>query len=123
MIPNDPGPRADQTTGLRGGSTRRLEHRLGDWARARLPGPVADLAMFTLKMGWSALFGGLLLIAIIASKAVWQADWPIQRYDALFLFAVTVQALFLALRLESWAEARVILLFHLTGTAMELFKT
>ncbi|MDO5606209.1 MAG: DUF817 domain-containing protein, partial [Paracoccus sp. (in: a-proteobacteria)] len=31
--------------------------------------------------------------------------------------------LFLALRLESWAEARVILLFHLTGTAMELFKT
>lgn len=110
-------------TGLRVGRTRRLEHRLGDWARARLPGPVADLAMFTLKMGWSALFGGLLLIAIIASKAVWQPDWPIQRYDALFLFAVTVQALFLIFRLESWAEARVILLFHLTGTAMELFKT
>lgn len=103
--------------------TRRLERRLGDWARARLPRPVVDLVMFTLKMGWAALFGGLLLIAILVSKAIWQPDWPIQRYDALFLFAVTVQALFLIFRLESWAEARVILLFHLTGTAMELFKT
>lgn len=79
--------------------------------------------MFTLKMGWAALFGGLLLIAIIASKAIWQPDWALERYDALFLFAVATQALFLIFRLESWAEARVILLFHLTGTAMELFKT
>lgn len=109
--------------GADNGRTRRLEHRLGDWARARLPGTLADLAMFTLKMGWSALFGGLLLIAIIASKALWQPGWPVARYDALFVFAVAVQALFLAFRLESPAEARVILLFHLTGTAMELFKT
>ncbi|TRW98464.1 DUF817 domain-containing protein [Paracoccus sp. M683] len=79
--------------------------------------------MFTLKMGWAALFGGLLLIAILGTKAIWQPDWALQRYDALFLLAVTIQALFLIFRLESWAEARVILLFHLTGTAMELFKT
>ncbi|WBU52135.1 DUF817 domain-containing protein [Paracoccus sp. SCSIO 75233] len=105
------------------GATRRLERRLGDWARARLPGAVADLVMFTLKMGWSALFGGLLLIAILLSKTIWQADWALQRYDALFLFAISVQALLLILRMESWSEARVILLFHLTGTAMELFKT
>ena len=123
MIRKDPGPRADLTSSLRVNPTRRLEHRLGDWARARLPGPAADLVMFTLKMGWSALFGGLLLIAIIISKAIWQPGWPVARYDALFVFAVTVQALFLIFRLESWAEARVILLFHLTGTVMELFKT
>ncbi|AUH35479.1 DUF817 domain-containing protein [Paracoccus tegillarcae] len=79
--------------------------------------------MFTLKMGWAALFGGLLLIAILVSKSIWQPGWPVERYDALFLFAISVQALFLIFRLESWAEARVILLFHLTGTAMELFKT
>lgn len=107
----------------RGNDTRRLERRLGDWARAKLPGPVVELVMFTLKMGWAALFGGLLLAAILLSKAIWQTDWPIQRYDALFVFAVTVQVLFLIFRLESWTEARVILLFHLTGTAMELFKT
>ena len=39
--------------------------------------------MFTLKMGWSALFGGLLLIAVIASTTIRQPVWPIHRQDAL----------------------------------------
>ena len=103
-------------------STPRLERRLGDWARARLPFGLAEIIMFVLKQGWACLFGGLLLLAILLTKAIWQADWPLARYDALFLFAVLTQAAFLWLRLETWEEARVILLFHLTGTAMELFK-
>ena len=78
--------------------------------------------MFVLKQGWACLFGALMLAAILASHAIWQPDWPLQRYDALFLFAIAVQILFLALRLETWAEVRVIALFHLTGTAMEIFK-
>ncbi len=78
--------------------------------------------MFVLKQGWACLFGALMLAAILASHAIWQPDWPLQRYDALFLFAIAVQILFLALRLETWAEIRVIALFHLTGTAMEIFK-
>jgi uncharacterized membrane protein YoaT (DUF817 family) len=78
--------------------------------------------MFVLKQGWSALFGGLLLLAIIGSKLVWQPDWPLARYDALLIFALVTQGLFLRFRLETWEEARVILLFHLTGTAMEWFK-
>lgn len=102
--------------------TRALEHRLGDWARARLPGAVSELALFVLKQGWACLFGGLLLAVIIATKLVWQPGWPVHRYDVLFLFAVVTQILFLRYRLETWEEARVILLFHLTGTAMEWFK-
>ncbi len=102
--------------------TRSLERRMGDWARARLPYAVAELVMFVLKQGWACLFGGLLLAAIIGTKLVWQAGWPVQRYDALFLFAIATQALFLWKKLETWEEARVILLFHLTGTAMEWFK-
>lgn len=102
--------------------TRSIERRLGDWARARLPYALAEFGMFVLKQGWACLFGGLLLLAIIGSKLIWQADWPLYRYDALFLFALTTQAAFLWLRLETWEEARVILLFHLTGTAMEWFK-
>ena len=102
--------------------TRRIERRLGDWARAKLPYALREAAMFVLKQGWACLFGGLLLAAILLSKALWQPDWPLARYDALFLFAVLTQALFLSLRLETWEEARVILLFHLTGTAMEWFK-
>jgi uncharacterized membrane protein YoaT (DUF817 family) len=75
-----------------------------------------------LKQGWACLFGGLLLIAIIVSKAIWQDDWAFSRYDALFLFALGLQALFLFLKLESWDEAKVILIYHVTGTVMEVFK-
>lgn len=104
-------------------STQKIERALGDFARARLPFWAAELVMFGLKQAWACLFGGLLLLAIILSKLIWQSDWPIARYDALFIFALAVQALFLRFRLETWAEARVILLFHITGTAMEVFKT
>ena len=90
--------------------------------RARLPAPWAAFVMFGLKQGWACLFGGLLLIALIGTSLVWQEDWPVHRYDALFLFAVLTQAAFLWLKLETWEEAKVILLFHLTGTAMEFFK-
>jgi uncharacterized membrane protein YoaT (DUF817 family) len=102
--------------------TRSLEHRMGDWARARLPFAIAELSLFILKQGWACLFGGLLLATIIATKFLWQPDWPLQRYDFLFLFAIATQAVFLWRKLETWEEARVILLFHLTGTAMEWFK-
>lgn len=99
-----------------------IERRLGDWARRHLPYGLAEFVMFVLKQGWACLFGGLLLAAILTTKAIWQPDWPIQRYDALFVFAIAAQAVFLWFKLESWEEARVILLFHVTGTAMELFK-
>lgn len=104
------------------GGTRLIERRLGDWARARLPGWVAELVMFGLKQGWAALFGGLFLIALLVSRALWQDGWALARYDALFLFAVLTQAAMLRFRLETWDEAKVILLFHATGTAMEWFK-
>lgn len=62
---------------LQNGATRRLERRLGDAVRARLPHGAAEFVMFVLKQGWAALFGGLLLLLIIASKLGWQADWPL----------------------------------------------
>ncbi|TXH99330.1 MAG: DUF817 domain-containing protein [Pseudorhodobacter sp.] len=102
--------------------TRRIEHRLGAAARARMPLALSELVLFLLKQAWACLFGAALLAAIILTKAVWQADWPIARYDALFVIAIALQAGFLWLRLETWEEARVIVLFHLTGTAMEWFK-
>jgi len=103
-------------------TTRQFERRLGDLMRARLPVGAADFVMFGLKQAWACLFGALMLGGIILSKAIWQAGWDFARYDALFVYAVGLQILFLIFKLESWREARVILLFHLTGTAMELFK-
>lgn len=111
-----PGP-TDPETGTSG-----LEHRLGRWARARMPGPLGLLVLFVLKQGWACLFGALMLGALLISRAVWQADWPLARYDALLIYALAVQGLFLWRGLETWDEARVILLFHLTGTVMEWFK-
>jgi uncharacterized membrane protein YoaT (DUF817 family) len=99
-----------------------LERALGDWARTRLPGAVVELIMFVLKQGWACLFGALLLVALLVTRAVWSDDWPVHRYDALVVFAVATQVLFLRYRLETWDEARVIVLFHLTGTVMEVFK-
>ncbi|WIY27678.1 DUF817 domain-containing protein [Parasedimentitalea psychrophila] len=90
--------------------------------RARLPHLLAELVMFSLKQGWAALFGGLLLVGMILTNRIWQPDWPLARYDALLLYALALQALFLATGMESWREARVILLFHFTGTVMEIFK-
>ena len=99
-----------------------VERRLGDWARARLPFGVAEFVMFVLKQGWACLFGGLLLVAIVVTKLVWPSDAWIARYDFLVVLAVAIQVAFLRFGLESWSEARVILLFHATGTAMEVFK-
>ena len=96
------------------------------WARrriGRLPTPLAEFLIFGFKQGWACLFGALMLAAIIATKFLWQPAWPLARYDALFLFATLTQAAMLAFRLETPDEAKVILLFHLVGTAMEVFKT
>jgi uncharacterized membrane protein YoaT (DUF817 family) len=99
---------------------------LHQWARQRiahLPSWLAEFLIFGFKQGWACLFGGLMLAAVIATKLVWQPGWPVARYDALLVFAVAVQAGMLAFRLETFEEAKVILLFHLVGTAMEVFKT
>ena len=74
------------------------------------------------KVVWAGLFGLLLLLAIAGTALVWDPAWPVARYDALVLWAVAVQAGMLLFRLETPREALVILLFHLTGTAMEWFK-
>jgi uncharacterized membrane protein YoaT (DUF817 family) len=89
---------------------------------ARLPSPIAEFVLFGLKQAWSCLFGGVMLAALIATKYLWSADWPIHRYDALFVFALTVQLLMLAFRLESFSEVKVIAVYHVVGTAMEIFK-
>jgi uncharacterized membrane protein YoaT (DUF817 family) len=90
---------------------------------AGLPAPVAEFLAFGLEQAWACLFGGLLLALILTTHLLWPDDAPIARYDFLVLGALAIQAGMLAFRLETWAEARVIFLFHVAGTVMELFKT
>ncbi|MBF9031371.1 DUF817 family protein [Rhodobacterales bacterium HKCCE3408] len=84
--------------------------------------PVHRFLRFLGLQAKAAIFGILLLTAIIASRLWWPEAAPLARYDALVIFAVTTQVVLLATRLETWEEAAVILLFHASGTAMEVFK-
>jgi uncharacterized membrane protein YoaT (DUF817 family) len=76
-----------------------------------------------VKQGWACLFGGLLLALLLATHLWYPRGAWLPRYDALLLAALAIQAALLALRMETWEEARVILVFHAVGTAMEVFKT
>ena len=99
-----------------------IERQLGDYMRARLPRGLAEFIMFGLKMAWACLFAGLMLAAIVLTKLLWPEGATLARYDFLVVYAFSIQMALLAFKLESWAEARVILLFHISGTAMEVFK-
>ncbi len=94
------------------------------WAdRSRLRGWAFEFLWFGLKQGWACLFGGLMLAMIVGTFLFWPDQARVSRYDFLVVGAVAIQAAMLAFRLESWEEARVIFLFHVAGTIMELFKT
>ena len=82
-----------------------------------------EFLVFGLKQAWACLFGGLFLGIVLLTKLLWPDQLPLARYDFLFLAAVAIQLGMLAFKLEKPSEAVVILLFHIVGTAMELFKT
>jgi uncharacterized membrane protein YoaT (DUF817 family) len=88
-----------------------------------LSGALVEFLVFGLKQGWACLFGGAMLFLIIATKYLPPDALGIARYDFLFLSALAIQLLMLAFRLEKPSEATVILIFHVVGTAMEIFKT
>lgn len=106
-----------------------LERRLGA-AMSATPTRAAlyEFLRFGVKQAWACLFGGIMLALLLGTHLLWRHLWPtgnapIARYDFLFLAALAVQAALLALKMELWEEAKVILLYHLVGTVMELFKT
>ncbi len=84
---------------------------------------VFEFLLFGFKQGWACLFGGAMVALLLATHLFYPANAIIARYDFLTLCGLGIQAAMLGFRLESWSEARVILVFHVAGTVMELFKT
>lgn len=82
-----------------------------------------ELLLFGVLQAWACLFAGILLLAIVTTKFAWPLGAPIARYDFLFLVALSTQGALLALKMERIEEAKVILIFHVVATIMELFKT
>jgi uncharacterized membrane protein YoaT (DUF817 family) len=98
----------------------RLEHHVPS---SRLNAFLWEFFLFVFKQGWACLFGAILLALVLLTKIFWPHHAWLARYDFLFLCALGVQALLLLLRMETVREAKVILVFHVVGTVMELFKT
>ena len=96
---------------------------LGRLPARGVSGALVEFAVFGLKQAWACLFGGAMLFLILATKFAWPGEPMLARYDFLFLAALSIQVAMLAFRLETPSEAKVILIFHVVGTAMELFKT
>ncbi|MEG9268260.1 DUF817 domain-containing protein [Qipengyuania sp. Mu-71] len=82
-----------------------------------------EFLLFGFKQAWACLFGGMLLPLLLGTHFFYPEDALLHRYDFLTLAALAIQGAMLAFRLETWAEAKVILIFHVVGTVMELFKT
>lgn len=115
------------------GVERGSEHAVGPYLNPlrlytrrqleRLPHPLTEFILFGLKQAWACLFAGLLLFLMIATKLLWNPEWLVCRYDALFAAAIFIQIAFLYFRLETFEEVRIIFIYHAVGTLMELFKT
>lgn len=102
-----------------------LDQRIGQRLRSHGRWAVGahEFVCFGLKQASACLFGGLMVVLLLATWRWYPVGAPLARYDFLTLAAIAIQLGLLALRLESLEEAKVILLFHVVGTLMELFKT
>lgn len=108
-----------------------VEERIDDWAHRRLDGAplrgprssLVEFVVFVLKQAWACVFGAAILSVIIATKLFYPDGAFLARNDFLVVAAIAIQVVMLAARLETLRELRVIILFHIVGTGMELFKT
>ena len=86
--------------------------------------PMFEFVMFGIKQAWACLYGGAMLALLILTMLFWpKEDAVLSRFDFLFLAAIALQVLLVALKLERLEEVKVIAIFHVVGTIMELFKT
>ncbi|MGX6450625.1 DUF817 domain-containing protein [Brevibacterium paucivorans] len=84
---------------------------------------VVEFTVFVLKQAWACVFGASFLVVLIAFRLWWPESAILSRNDGLVVAAVIIQILMISLKLETGKELWVIMLFHIVGTGMEVFKT
>jgi uncharacterized membrane protein YoaT (DUF817 family) len=82
---------------------------------------VSEFLVFGLKQAAACVFAGSFLFLLAISSHVHVPG--LARYDFLFLSAIAIQIVLVAVRLENWREVAVLSVFHLVGIGLELFKT
>ncbi len=100
------------------------EAKLARWAaQRRATAFIYEFIRFGVKQAWACLFGGMMVALLIATYLWYPRGAFLARYDFLFLMALAIQAGMLGFKLESFDEAKVIFIYHVVGTLMEVFKT
>ncbi|GGH02415.1 hypothetical protein GCM10007420_18350 [Glycocaulis albus] len=111
-------------------SLRQLEaafHRMREALRTRLvrgrwSGYAFEFLAFGIKQGWACMFGALMLVVLLGTFLFYPEGAALPRYDFITLAAILIQIAMLAFGLETLEEAKVIAVFHVVGTVMEIFK-
>ena len=112
-------------------SSTSVEQRIDERARRFLAtapdggykAKLTEFVVFGLKQGWACIFGATLLAVLMAARLWYPDNAALARNDFLTIAAVAIQVLMVLFKLETLRELRVIILFHIVGTVMELFKT
>ncbi len=86
-----------------------------------MPDYFKDFVYFGIKQARAALFAGSFLFLIFISSYIHIPG--LGRYDFLLLAAVAIQVLMIVFKLETKDEAKTILLFHVIGLILEIYKT
>src|SRR6187455_2031535 len=82
-------------------------------------GPLREFFVFGVKQARACIFAGSFFLVLLLSKHI--PLGPLPRYDFILLAALAIQALLLLLRIETLAEAAVLMAFHLLGLGLEWF--
>ena len=80
-----------------------------------------EFLYFGIKEARASLFAGLFFAAVFLVPREGLLGVP--RYDALLVIAVAIQAWMVWAKLETMDELKAIMVFHLVGFALEVFKT
>jgi uncharacterized membrane protein YoaT (DUF817 family) len=97
------------------------ECRLSRITHPEIASGLCEFLVFGVKQAAACVFAGSFLFLLAISSHI--SIFGLARYDFLFLSAIAIQIVLVAVRLENWREVAVLSLFHLIGMGLELFKT
>lgn len=83
---------------------------------------IIELFHFWIKQAKSSIFWGLLLFFILLTNFYYPFE-NFYRYDFLFLIAILIQFFLVLFKIETLKEVKIIFIFHILATLMEIFKT
>lgn len=82
---------------------------------------IVEFLYFGIKEARACMFAGLFFVSIFLVPR--EGLFGLPRYDVLLVIALGIQFFMIWSKLETLDEAKAILLFHIVGFALEVFKT